>query len=493
MIKYLIPFLLITFAWFSICGAATESLINIRPDTGHTLMQGATIALPDGSQTVIIERRSDGSFVTSNNLIISQNGLLESGVDKGQQIRVLESGFTPGATIKLPNGEQTTIRERLSNQQLVTENGFHLLSDGKMVEEEFDGKSATLVSPGYVPGAQIRLPDGVTTEISEILPDGALKTKSGALLTEDGKVASGASQGSPVELAKAPQKETREARAAKDKNKGESRADKAGNRPEQQAMPEAAQSGAAAGKSVEDILASNPPAENKSVEDILASSPGTGEESVEDILGSMPALAENEHTGRGKGSSEGDGSQKGKQAREARGHSKAEQSGKTQAGAKAKGGAGSESGGKSEKKGAEKSAKPRAGQELRIPPEAAKTGNLDFLEGCWQGTRPEYYTKRIIRECFCFNKGGKGGKRRIFDPAMAGMCVGSTRASLSRDGVLSVYSSGAACTSGDKWGQAEMVCRNSGPRTPCSWVFRDARNGRQSYEIPFVRVNSCKR
>lgn len=138
-------------------------------------------------------------------------------------------------------------------------------------------------------------------------------------------------------------------------------------------------------------------------------------------------------------------------------------------------------------------AKPKAGQELRIPPNAAKSGDLSFLEGCWQGTRPEYISKRTIRECFCFGANGRNGKRRVIDPSFNRMCIGSSRAQLSKDGVLHVISSGAACSDGERWGQAEMVCRNSGPRTPCSWVFRDAQNGRQSYQIPFVRVDSCGR
>lgn len=138
-----------------------------------------------------------------------------------------------------------------------------------------------------------------------------------------------------------------------------------------------------------------------------------------------------------------------------------------------------------------KHTKPKTGEEMRIPPEAIKTGNLDFLEGCWQGTRPEYYSKRTIRECFCFGASGKSGKRRIYDHGR--MCIGGTRASLSQNGILSVTSSGAACNDGEKWGSAEMVCHNSGPRTPCSWKFRDANNGQQSYTIPFIRVESCGR
>lgn len=141
----------------------------------------------------------------------------------------------------------------------------------------------------------------------------------------------------------------------------------------------------------------------------------------------------------------------------------------------------------------QKTAKPRPGQELRIPPEAVKTGNLDFLEGCWQGTRPEYYSKRSIRECFCFGSAGKNGKRHVVDPLGHRTCIGATSAKLSKNGILSVTSQGAACDDGERWGSAEMICQNSGPKTPCSWVFRDANNGRQSYTIPFVRVESCGR
>ena len=136
---------------------------------------------------------------------------------------------------------------------------------------------------------------------------------------------------------------------------------------------------------------------------------------------------------------------------------------------------------------------PRKGEPLNIPPEAAKTGDLGFLEGCWQGTRPEYYSKRTIRECFCFGKRGANGKRRIFDPSGSRQCIGATRASLSKNGVLHVYSESAYCSDGVKWGGANMTCRGNGKSTPCSWVFTDANGARQSYEINFVRVESCRR
>lgn len=137
--------------------------------------------------------------------------------------------------------------------------------------------------------------------------------------------------------------------------------------------------------------------------------------------------------------------------------------------------------------------RPKIGEELSIPKESLKTGNLDFLEGCWQGTRPEYYSKRTIYECFCFGKQGKNGKRRVIDPQGGRRCVGGTQARLGGNGVLYVQSQGAVCSDGERWGQAEMTCRGKGQHTPCSWVFRDANGGRQSYEIPFVRVEKCGR
>ena len=146
-----------------------------------------------------------------------------------------------------------------------------------------------------------------------------------------------------------------------------------------------------------------------------------------------------------------------------------------------------------EQKAQQSKKKAAVGEELRIPPEAVKTGNLDFLEGCWQGTRPEYYSKRMIKECFCFDVNGGAGKRRVIDSIGGRMCIGSSKAKLSKEGVLSVTSSGAACTDGERWGEAEMVCKGTGQRAPCTWVFKDAQGGRQSYEIPFVRVESCGR
>ena len=129
---------------------------------------------------------------------------------------------------------------------------------------------------------------------------------------------------------------------------------------------------------------------------------------------------------------------------------------------------------------------PKPGDPLQIPPEAAKTGDLSFLEGCWRGTRPEYSSKRTITERFCFDKNGNG-KRTIEDPRYAGKCTGATKGSFDAQGRLIVTSEQGYCTGGARWGQAYMVCQGEGNSTPCFWRFPDAGGGSQSYKIPLVR------
>ena len=134
--------------------------------------------------------------------------------------------------------------------------------------------------------------------------------------------------------------------------------------------------------------------------------------------------------------------------------------------------------------------KPAPGSPLLIPPDAAKTGDLSFLEGCWRGTRPEYKTKRTITERFCFDKNGKG-KRFIDDPQHAGKCAGASKGSFDARGRLIVTSERASCTDAKgrsrRWGQAYMVCQGEGDSTPCFWRFPDAGGGTQTYKIPLVR------
>lgn len=128
---------------------------------------------------------------------------------------------------------------------------------------------------------------------------------------------------------------------------------------------------------------------------------------------------------------------------------------------------------------------PQRGEAFKVPDNLAETKDLGFLEGCWVGTRPEYNTKRIIKEQFCFDASGTG-KRRIFDPAYAGTCVGATRALVNSNGVLQMESEDMPCDSGESWASSTMICQGSGPKTPCKWIFSGGTH-QQSYQINFVR------
>lgn len=131
--------------------------------------------------------------------------------------------------------------------------------------------------------------------------------------------------------------------------------------------------------------------------------------------------------------------------------------------------------------------KSKKGDTLVIPESAKKTKNVDFLEGCWVGNRPEYSSKRMITERFCFDDKGIG-KRYVEDPTYAGICIGSTKALINKDGLLYMDSEIMYCSpSGEQWGGSKMQCQGEGEQTPCTWVFKDADGARQSYKITFVR------
>ncbi len=125
------------------------------------------------------------------------------------------------------------------------------------------------------------------------------------------------------------------------------------------------------------------------------------------------------------------------------------------------------------------------GDPFRVPEEAKETKDLSFLEGCWKGYRPEYMTKRMITERFCFDAAGNG-KRSIIDMGYAGTCTGATKALINEDGVLKMQSEQAYCSSGVKWESSTMTCQGEGPSTPCTWIFNDPQH-QQSYSINFVR------
>lgn len=313
----------------------------------------------------------------------------------------------------------------------------------------------------FKPGAVVLLPDGRRAVIEAYLPNGQLKTDIGVILTPQGVISEGAAKGETVTLI-VPDKTEANAPVAP-----EARSNQPAFQESNATAPKVKQAAPETQLQKMAVPQSTPPAQRQEQYYTLAE------------LLPMTKTPEQKATQENK-------QERPKAKKQQENIQEKQKQPKMEKAKPEKASSGKKPAPKSEKKA-------RPGEELSIPPEAAKTGNLDFLEGCWQGTRPEYYSKRTIRECFCFGANGKNGKRRVFDPKGGRQCIGASRASLSRSGVLSVTSSGAACNDGERWGQAEMVCRNSGPKTPCSWVFRDASNGQQSYEIPFVRVESCGR
>jgi hypothetical protein len=127
-------------------------------------------------------------------------------------------------------------------------------------------------------------------------------------------------------------------------------------------------------------------------------------------------------------------------------------------------------------------AKPKPGVPLSIPPDAAKTGDLSFLEGCWRGNPPEFYSKRIITVRLCFDKNGNG--KQLIDDPQAGQCVGATKGNFGAKGLLRFTSEKSPCTNGSAYSPTTITCEGEGNATVCFVGVIDAK---QNFRIPFVR------
>lgn len=357
---------------------------------------------------------------------------------------------------------------------------FYLFSHSAGAAEESFGniRPGGAIAPGYVPGSLVRLPDGRQTIIIDTLPDGQLRTDLGIILSPEGVILEGEGKGESVAIVKQPE----QAEVRTPENSEPQKPDAVAP---VQVLPKPTGPALVAPGGQPPITPATlanpqtvvPEQQGQlTIVELLPMTTVPGEQKTEPKAQEQPQQ-KTQPEKKTQIKTEPEKKQPTKSKPEL---PDKKQPAKPQA----------------EKKRTEqpeKYKKPGVGQELRIPPDAGKTGNLDFLEGCWQGTRPEYYSKRTIKECFCFGANGKNGKRRVFDPQGNRMCIGAAKASLSQSGHLSVTSSGAACNDGERWGSAQMSCQNTGMKTPCSWVFPDTHGGHQSYTIPFVRVESCGR
>ena len=148
---------------------------------------------------------------------------------------------------------------------------------------------------------------------------------------------------------------------------------------------------------------------------------------------------------------------------------------------------------KPEQKSEQKKDKPapekKKGEALRIPPEAARSGNMDFLEGCWKGRLSGRRGRNEVTDNmgsrFCFDDKGKG-KHFLYDPKNNETCVGSANGGLKADGTLRVDFDNLYCPSGETWypqGDKYMTCRDGGNGAECKWYYK----GQPKTTGPFYR------
>lgn len=130
----------------------------------------------------------------------------------------------------------------------------------------------------------------------------------------------------------------------------------------------------------------------------------------------------------------------------------------------------------------------KKGEALRIPPEAAQSGNMDFLEGCWKGRLSGRAGSDVIDNMgsrFCFDDKGKG-KHFLYDPKRNETCVGSANGGIKADGTLRVDFDSLYCPSGETWypqGDKYMTCRDGGNGAECKWYYK----GKPKTTGPFHR------
>lgn len=428
--------------------AETESVTT-------SLGEGVTIILPSGSMDIIRKEKTDGQMETASGLELSREGIILAGNDKGKKVvaalRETFSGFAPGAIISLPDNNLDIIRKAGANGQLETASGQTIGKDGALAFGPDKGKKATLAPSetrqGYGTGAAIALPDKNLDIIRETGPDGQMKTASGRALGKDGVVLQGPDKGektTPLGMGAALAENGAPIIPLKDDGK---------DLPQEEATSPVQKAEAVSQAKEEKAEQKEESKPIQTMAEILT----TGLPGSEPVKAAEKAPAAKEKAAPKAAKPE---------AKPVKASAKAETPAKP--------------------------AKATPGQKLKIPPDAAKTGNLDFLAGCWQGTRPEYRTKTTIKECLCFNSEGKNGRRYIYDPRFPGRFIGGTRARVSGKDVLA-FSSSSAFNGINQYAPSDLTCKNSGEQAPCSWVFHGPGGGHQSYVIPFVAVESCGR
>ena len=110
---------------------------------------------------------------------------------------------------------------------------------------------------------------------------------------------------------------------------------------------------------------------------------------------------------------------------------------------------------------------PKSGEPLRIPPDAAKTGDLSFLEGCWRGTSHtlDDKSRRPTVTRFCFEKDGTGKQYR---ETPRGECTGPIQGNFGEQGRLDIAIKKTPCPQRKtSLLEGTAVCEIKGDATLC--------------------------
>ncbi len=114
----------------------------------------------------------------------------------------------------------------------------------------------------------------------------------------------------------------------------------------------------------------------------------------------------------------------------------------------------------------QKAEKPKRGEKMQIPRDAAKNNDLSFLEGCWRSVTDLFSsaTGEPIEAEYCFSSDGSG--RRFIRQQDGSMCSGPARAGFNGR-KLNITAPEAHCERGSSYVPQQVQCKGTEKSTRC--------------------------
>lgn len=110
------------------------SIRNIQPEpAAPTWLPGTVIVLPDGAVTLIEEELPTGELRASNGMVITQEGRIKETDEKIKIFR--QTDLRIGAPVKLSDGKEDVLREKLPDGRFRTKRGLLVTQDGKVLPQ----------------------------------------------------------------------------------------------------------------------------------------------------------------------------------------------------------------------------------------------------------------------------------------------------------------------------------------------------------------------